>query len=114
MKDYVTKYNKFDEKHVSQVKENIDTLQEKGKYPTVFSFPTTIQFELTSACNLKCIHCYNRSGDSNVKTNLTPKLWLELSHHIVDSGGIFQCILSGGEPLLLLSLIHISEPTRPY
>lgn len=101
MKDYSAIYNKFDEKHVLQVKENMGVLQNTGKHPKEFTFPTTIQYELTSACNLKCIHCYNRSGDSNVTTNMTPRLWLELTQHIVESGGIFQCILSGGEPLLL-------------
>jgi MoaA/NifB/PqqE/SkfB family radical SAM enzyme len=71
------------------------------RYPGEFSFPVGLQFELTSACNLKCKHCYNRSGDSDKKTLMTPEKWKEFARYIVKKGGIFQCIISGGEPLLL-------------
>ena len=32
---------------------------------------------------------------------MTPEKWCELARQIVSDGGIFQCIISGGEPLLL-------------
>ncbi len=32
---------------------------------------------------------------------MTPNKWCDLAHQIVNDGGIFQCIISGGEPLLL-------------
>ena len=76
-------------------------LQAAGAYPEKFDYPITLQFELTGQCNLKCKHCYNRSGDADRETLMTPEKWCELSRQIVSDGGIFQCIISGGEPLLL-------------
>jgi MoaA/NifB/PqqE/SkfB family radical SAM enzyme len=71
-----------------------------GMQPSSFSMPLSLQFELTGGCNLKCRHCYNRSGDLPPDA-MTPERWKELSKEIVDHGGIFECILSGGEPLIL-------------
>lgn len=101
MKNYLKKYRTLDEKSLKAVKQNIATLQNIGAYPKKFNYPITLQFELTGQCNLKCKHCYNRSGDSDRKTLMTPEKWCELSRQIVSDGGIFQCIISGGEPLLL-------------
>lgn len=102
-KDYVKIYNAIDLRRAKQEKENIDAMQAAGLYPKFFSFPVTLQFELTGACNLKCKHCYNRSGDVDrvQYTKMSPVHWKELARNIVDLGGIFQCIISGGEPLLL-------------
>ena len=101
MKNYLKKYRTLDERSLQAVKQNIATLQNIGAYPKKFNYPITLQFELTGQCNLKCKHCYNRSGDSDRETLMTPEKWCELSRQIVSDGGIFQCIISGGEPLLL-------------
>jgi MoaA/NifB/PqqE/SkfB family radical SAM enzyme len=74
---------------------------EAGLYPAGFCLPVGLQFELTAACNLKCRHCYNRSGDADKETLMDTEKWVDFSKYIVSKGGIFQCILSGGEPLLL-------------
>jgi MoaA/NifB/PqqE/SkfB family radical SAM enzyme len=71
-----------------------------GMQPSFFSMPLSLQFELTGHCNLKCRHCYNRSGDLPPDA-MTPERWKELSKEIVKYGGIFECIISGGEPLML-------------
>jgi MoaA/NifB/PqqE/SkfB family radical SAM enzyme len=83
-------------KQVEQQKQEI----ENGLYPAAFDMPLSLQFELTGHCNCKCRHCYNRSGDLPADV-MTPERWKELSREIVAHGGIFECILSGGEPLLL-------------
>lgn len=101
MKDYVKKYRTLDERNLKAIKQNLVALQNVGAYPKKFDYPITLQFELTGQCNLKCKHCYNRSGDSDRETLMTPEKWCELSRQIVSDGGIFQCIISGGEPLLL-------------
>ena len=101
MKNYLKKYRTLNERSLQAVKQNIATLQNIGAYPKKFNYPITLQFELTGQCNLKCKHCYNRSGDSDRETLMTPEKWCELSRQIVSDGGIFQCIISGGEPLLL-------------
>ena len=103
MKDYIKIFEAADAKRAKQEKENIIALQKEGLYPKKYSFPTTLQFELTGACNLACKHCYNRSGDDDriKNTRMTVNEWKRLAGYIVDNGGIFQCIISGGEPLLL-------------
>ncbi len=101
MKDFIEKYRTLDERNLQATKKNLLALQAAGAYPTRFDYPITLQFELTGQCNLKCKHCYNRSGDADRETLMTPEKWCELSRQIVADGGIFQCIISGGEPLLL-------------
>ncbi len=101
MKDFIKKYRTLDERNLQVVKQNLTTLQAAGAYPKKFNYPITLQFELTGQCNLKCKHCYNRSGDADRDTLMTPEKWCELARQIVSDGGIFQCIISGGEPLLL-------------
>ena len=101
MKNYLKKYRTLDERNLQAVRKNIAALQSAGAYPKKFEYPITLQFELTGQCNLKCKHCYNRSGDADRQTLMTPEKWCELARQIVSDGGIFQCIISGGEPLLL-------------
>ena len=103
MKNYIKLTNNVDIKSILAEKEKIEHLQAEGKYPLSYDYPTTIQFELTGDCNLNCAHCYNRSGDVDVVRNaiMKPDDWKHLSRQIVEDGGVFQCILSGGEPLLL-------------
>lgn len=102
MKDYVNFYNNLDEKQFKNERERIRLLQEKCLYPKVFDFPITLQFELTSHCNVYCKHCYNYSGEDNTAEDaMTPEKWIEFAKYIVKNGGIFECIISGGEPLLL-------------
>ena len=81
--------------------DHVNQLVSKNSFPEKLSLPLSIQLELTEKCNLKCKHCYNSSGDVKNKTNLTVADWENISKEIVIAGGVFQVILSGGEPLLL-------------
>lgn len=101
MKDYVKINRAIDAKALEEIKANMELLRKQEMYPEYFNYPITLQFELTGQCNLACKHCYNRSGDVDRKTLMTPDKWCDLAHQIVVDGGIFQCIISGGEPLLL-------------
>lgn len=101
MKDYVKILRARDQKELRNFTDNIRKLQEQGLYPKEFDFPLTMQLELTENCNLKCKHCYNASGITAHKDAMTPEKWIDFSHYLVGKGGIFQCIMSGGEPLLL-------------
>jgi MoaA/NifB/PqqE/SkfB family radical SAM enzyme len=88
-------------KNLDKIKGAVEEAQNQGNYPQKFNMPLAVQFELTSLCNLRCLHCYNRSAESDQKTLMQLENWLNVCNDIVDNGGVFQCILSGGEPLLL-------------
>ena len=65
-----------------------------------------VYVELTSACNLRCLHCYNSSGESitYLPHNAVKK--------IVDEAlilGMNSISLSGGEPLLYPDLIETMQ-----
>lgn len=100
-KDYIKINRAIDLKYLKDLALSQERLKEEGVYPDKLTYPLTLQFELTGQCNLACKHCYNRSGDNDRKTLMTPNKWCDLAHQIVNDGGIFQCIISGGEPLLL-------------
>mgnify|MGYP000862703878 CR=1 FL=1 len=68
----------------------------KGLFPLA-----SLQFELTSCCNGKCKHCYNNSGNNAVSDRMTINNWLFFSKYLVKHGGVYEYILSGGEPFLL-------------
>lgn len=62
----------------------------------------SLHFELTNRCNLNCVHCYNNSGSHfSQKENMTIKRWIDFSNYLVKKGGVYETILSGGEPFLL-------------
>ena len=87
-------------------------LIEAGLFSKLSSFPlASLQFELTSHCNAACKHCYNNSGLSNsTPDRMTPDKWISFAKYIVAHGGVFECLLSGGEPLLLgNSLIELMD-----
>ena len=73
----------------------------EGSYPAKFNFPLAMQFEVTSRCNLRCKHCYNRSGGNCPADAVTGDDWVALAKKLVAKGGLFEATISGGEPLLL-------------
>lgn len=102
MKDILKIYDLREKKQIKEHKENIKVMQENNEYPLSFNFPLLLQFELTSHCNVKCRHCYNNSGAFNtIQDRMTPEKWKNFARYLVSKGGIFECIVSGGEPLLL-------------
>jgi MoaA/NifB/PqqE/SkfB family radical SAM enzyme len=100
-KSYIESIRQCDIAHLQQLKSSLNAMWENEVFPTSFEMPITVQYELMTECSLKCLHCYNRSGDDDLVTKMKLQNWIDLSKHLVDSGGIFQCILSGGEPLLM-------------
>lgn len=92
--------------NTATTKKNIRT----GCQPESLSMPIGIQFELTSQCNLYCKHCYNRSSMDRI-SDMKIQDWKKVVSDILSHGGIFQCILSGGEPLLMGNeLIELMNP----
>lgn len=65
----------------------------------IYSAPTTINLEMTEACNVKCRHCYNPWREEHAgKFNLDGKKIDYLIDEFVKNK-VFHVILSGGEPL---------------
>lgn len=70
-----------------------------------FSAPDTVFFEVTRACNLHCIHCFNDSG-----LKLSDELTNEDRHAIVDQlakFGVQEIRFTGGEPLALPGIYNL-------
>lgn len=63
------------------------------------SAPLHVHWELTNACNLKCLHCYQQN-DSKRSGGLSEENILGIAKKLV-KGGVFQITLTGGEPFLL-------------
>ena len=65
--------------------------------------------ELTYACNLKCVHCYNPKHISSVQINLNKM------KEVIDQArelGVFKIIFSGGECTLDKDFVEIVEYAR--
>ncbi len=78
-----------------------EALKRKGFYSSSDIYPlSSLHFELTSHCNAFCKHCYNNSGHYYMKDRMGLKQWINFTKYIVERGGVFECLLSGGEPLL--------------
>lgn len=63
-----------------------------------FSAPNTVFFELTRACNVRCLHCFNNSG-----INLNDELSCEEKNKIINDlwqTGVQEIRFTGGEPLM--------------
>lgn len=63
--------------------------------------PITCQIELTSACDNRCVHCYNhwRHGDELTNIHMSEEMLLAAISEIVKND-VFQVTLTGGETLL--------------
>ncbi len=65
----------------------------------LFSAPTTVNFELTEICNVKCKHCYNPWRDESMGENSIDDIKLnKIIQKFVDAK-VFHVILTGGEPM---------------
>lgn len=78
-------------------------LRETGCEPMLYQAPVTVQLELLSVCNLKCLHCYNMSKSHTcfpVSHDLNISDWLGVVDELGELG-VFSVVISGGEPSLL-------------
>lgn len=69
-----------------------------------------LYMEITNACNLKCIHCYNDSGHKQAD-----ELTLKELYQVIDEAkklGVLRITISGGEPLVHPHFFEIAEYIR--
>lgn len=63
-----------------------------------FRSPIGIQFEITYRCNLRCVQCYNQSGEEK-PGELTAEEWFSVAKQAGEMG-VMEAVISGGEPFL--------------
>jgi len=67
--------------------------------------PYEISIDITNMCNLRCLHCYNHSGDNLCISNeLTDDEIIDLILDVIKLKPINVC-LAGGEPLLRKNIV---------
>ena len=74
--------------------------------------PIQVAFDVTSNCNLRCVHCFNNSGSDAPFRDLPREKKLEIARQIGEFHPINVC-LCGGETLCcpyLLEIIDILQP----
>ena len=74
MIDYIKKYDAIDANDIKKEAAKMESLLTAGLYPSKFDMPLTLQFELTSRCNVYCKHCYNDSGNNNSEDAMSPEI----------------------------------------
>lgn len=72
---------------------------------------SALQFELSSRCNERCIHCYIPNGKKNKGFDMPLKKVKSILDEFAEMGGI-HVTLSGGEAFLHKDLIEICEYCR--
>lgn len=81
---------------------NIIRPYEKVKYNNNLLRPKMMSWDITRKCNMKCMHCFNNSGDSkfhDFDNELSMEEMLNVANQIVELKPE-QCCLCGGETLL--------------
>jgi MoaA/NifB/PqqE/SkfB family radical SAM enzyme len=79
-------------------------LDEDGR-PLTLEQPLGAQLEITSRCDLKCLHCYNNSRICPDSKDLSDEEWLRLAEELKDMK-LLSCTISGGEPFLRSNLLQ--------
>jgi SynChlorMet cassette radical SAM/SPASM protein ScmE len=65
----------------------------------LMSTPRTVDLEITSRCNARCLYCYYRNNEGVVYRDLPTPRWLEFFNELGRAKVMSVCI-AGGEPLL--------------
>ena len=68
----------------------------------IYHYPPNIIWKLTSACNLRCKHCFYYTNKSmfNTQNDLTKEEAFNLAKYLVDELNILSVLLTGGEAML--------------
>lgn len=72
---------------------------------------SSLQFELSSRCNERCIHCYIPNEKKNTGFDMPTRKVLSIIDEFADMGGI-HVTLSGGEALLHKDIAEICRHSR--
>ncbi len=93
--------------NIDGFKIKIDDFIEEKILPDYFNSPFIGQWEITRECNLRCIFCYNNSGEK-LPNELTHEQKINVANQIVEEK-IYRMCMSGGEPILCESFWDIAK-----
>lgn len=85
--------------------------QASAKENYLLSYPMSVFWNLTSACNLRCVHCLYNNSSYNSDADLTASQASELVDELIDSG-VTYVVLSGGEIFLRPDLLNILKKLK--
>lgn len=74
--------------------------------------PIMVSFDVTSRCNLRCVHCFNDSGSDAPFTDLPPEVKLDIARQVAQLHPHNVC-LCGGETLCCQNLNEIMDVLSP-
>ena len=76
-----------------------------NRYTNILVGPHQVAIDITNNCNLRCLHCYNSSGENDVlKQELSDEEISNFVKSLCDMK-IYSLCLCGGEPLLRKNLV---------
>jgi radical SAM protein with 4Fe4S-binding SPASM domain len=76
----------------------------------LYSISKRVYLSLTSACNLKCIHCYNTVRKPDISSNNSDVMIYDVLERL-KGDNIQEIILTGGEPFLRSDIFDIIKKT---
>lgn len=93
-----------------EIKGNVVTISEvcvNTNLKTSLAAPIMVAFDITNRCNLKCVHCFNRSGE-NDNDVLSHEDRMNIVDQIIELNPYLVC-LCGGETTCCSDLYQIIE-----
>lgn len=82
-------------------------ITEKSPDKFLFSTPMFAWWNLTSACNLRCVHCLYNETEYTASNDLTAEEAMRVADELINDMGIVEVLLSGGEIFLRKDLLNI-------
>lgn len=96
----------FDEKRLSISPKDEGIIQVLRRHSGIISGPEHVALDITNRCNMRCLHCFNRSGISAYRgQELSDEEVVSLAREAKHMGIPSFCFC-GGEPLLRFDLIE--------
>ena len=75
--------------------------------------PIMVSFDITQRCNLRCVHCFNNSGDQAPNADMPRDTKLAIARQVAEMHPFNVC-LCGGECLCSPELFEIMDILRPH
>ena len=77
----------------------------RNKYTNILRMPHAISIDITNKCNLRCLHCFNNSGENEIcKDEMTDNEVLNFIGSLKDAN-LYNVCFCGGETLIRKELL---------